>query len=163
MAKSNRRVFKGKQYVINTKNFLTGDSIKTKDRRRVDLFVLSKNHLNTIKRDLVKNPKNKLLYGPLFNKANNYKNFTNTEDCNCKKINQNYQNKNLKYLIMGNIIKTKNIFDLKRNLTLNKDTSLVQQHQIIYLTYILPWKRATQIARVLEEEDIDAEKICENY
>ena len=163
MAKSNRRVFKGKQFVINTKNFLTGNSIKSKDRRRVDLFALSKNHLNTINRDLVKNPKNKLSYGVSSLNKVNHKNFTRTKDCKCKKINQNIQNKNLKYLIMGNILKTKNIFDSRRNFSLNKDMSTVQQHQIMYLTYILPWKRAAQIVRVLKEEEIDAEKICENY
>ena len=166
IAKRNRRIFKGKRILMNTSNFLTGNAKKSKDRRRIDIFILSKNHLNILNRDLVKNPKNKLSYGkPVLGskKMNQNSNATNIRDCNCKKVTNNIHNKNMKYLIMANIIKTKNIFETTPIFGMSKRHSVAQQHQLVYLAYILPWKRATQIVNNLEDEEIDVEKMCENY
>ena len=150
--------------LMNTNNFLTGDGHKYKDRRRIDIFLLSKSHLNTVNGTKVKNPKNKLLYKKAANIKKQTQYANSSKDCNCKKISQNINNKNAKYLIMGNVLRTENIIQGKNSLGLNKfDNNRSVKHQIIYLTYILPWKRAMQIARFLEDENVEANKICKYY
>lgn len=182
IGKRNRRIFKGHRLVLNSKaDCLNGNGqSKAKNKRFIDMWLFSNDHLNVINANNIRKRSQKLTFKELLMSPKRY--------CTCNKIKNMLNKRNARYLITARVVKTENIVlnnnrnqqqmnessevisddtidysrIIKRNQLINQKKQQLKQQQLIYLTYVIPWHKARRIVEFLDDDAFDVNSICKN-
>jgi hypothetical protein len=151
LSKKARKFLKGRDIMLGSQNYLTGDGKLRSHNRQLDVFLLSKYHFEHAQIDRKITRRRHATY----QQGNQF--------CRCRKIRKNLYSENTKFLIMARILPAKNFYYNRNAETSTDDKVKVinNKTKLLYLTHVVPWQKAKQLVRFIDH-DFNMTMLCNN-
>jgi hypothetical protein len=150
LSKKARKFLKGKEILLKSQNYITGDGTLKSQNRQLDIFLLSRHYLDHAQLE----PKKTTRHQRMFQQRNQF--------CRCRKIRKNFENQNTKFLITARTLPAKNFYYNRNGEFSNEDIKVInRKSKMLYLTHVITWQRAKQLVRFIDQ-DFNITMLCKN-